>query len=134
MRAGVVLMASAALTACAPGLSLRGTVREIPARCVPESGGGDQGLLQEGQPLEGARITIRCPDSPRPLLEAVSDGQGRFAAFGDGLADLGCWVRVDKPGYAAVVYPLSHLCAVEGTVLSGCHAASLQAELHRRSE
>jgi len=111
----------AASAACAPGVRARGSVHGVDPRC------GDS----EPVPLAGARVAFRCPNRPQPLLEVTTDAQGWFEVHREGLLSRDCWVQISKPGHTDQIFPVSQICAVEGTVLEGCHALAVQAELER---
>ncbi|HHH30907.1 MAG TPA: hypothetical protein ENK57_21535 [Polyangiaceae bacterium] len=118
-----VLLLTIVATGCAPGVRMRGSVSSVSADCADV----------EAVPLPLARVAIHCPDRHQPLAEVLTDAQGRFELRRDGILSKACWVRVSQAEHDPAIYPLGHLCAVEGKVLEGCHGFAIQAELERRA-
>lgn len=108
---------------CLPGVTARGSVSSVSADCASV----------DAVPLPKARVAVHCPNRHDPVVEVSTDVQGRFELRDHALVPSACWVRVSAPEHDDAVYPIDHLCAVEGTVVEGCHGLSVQAELERRA-
>ena len=107
---------------CLPGVRARGSVSSVSPDCANVA----------AKPLPKARVAVHCPNRHDAIAEVVTDGQGRFELLRRSLLPHACWVKVSAPEHEDAIYPVDHLCAVEGTVLEGCHGFAVQAELERR--
>jgi hypothetical protein len=107
------------LAACTSAPETRGVVKTMPAH-------GADGTYQPDRPLEGAQVSLVCPDTP-PRLLADTDERGRFDGPGESLP-LICSLRIAREGYATRTIPVAEACAVLDPT-DTCPFASVTARL-----
>jgi len=120
------LLTALFLAGCDPAVGAAGMVRTAPTGlCGGTTVAGD--VYGGSRPLEGATVSLVCPENDRPNLSAMTDAEGKFDRNVVGLVDDHCKVLVAKPGYYLYEVPVAGHCAQQSSL--GCHFVSVYAEL-----
>lgn len=117
-----VLGLGLALGACAPWKLPPNFGGAVHASCDGKKG-----------PIADARVEVRCPDQPAPLLVGKTDATGRFDIGLGRTIPRACVVEVSHEGYATRRFTADDVCLYaldpSGKPFGECDMAGLSAEL-----